>query len=495
MNKTNSIRLLRAATIDDVDPILWDSILPEGDVINSHNFLKAEEKSGINKFRYRYCMFFEKDELIAHASVGILSFGLDVMADKSLKKFFSVIKKIIPSFMRITLIECGHPTAIGSALVMRDESRNPEIIEFLNGELRSIAREEKTHLIALRDVYTADFSKFKVLRAVGYRPIPNMANTFFKVSHKSFDQYLSDLVAKRRREIRHRLKTFYDSGCTIELIEDFASLAPDLAILWNNTYEHAKEYQREILNEAYFRYMSQFMGDRSFIFLCRKKGKPIGFTMFMDGGESLISTYCGLDYGENRSTFTYFVLFYKSVEEAIRREKKWLELGVTNYNPKIEIGAIPEPMYIYARSLKPVFNLFLAPLMGLMNSSPDFNKRNIFNNRYFERFPVPVDLQAHAGKVKVRIIDVSQGGLSVDGYERLSGNVNLTIPGDFPIRLTARVRNVTEIESGDFNAESGDFRSETTVFRTGLNIVKGGKEHLFQWQLFVRGFGGENGES
>jgi hypothetical protein len=232
-----------------------------------------------------------------------------------------------------------------------------------------------------------------------------------------------------------------------------------------------------VLTREYFTGLSEALGDRSFVLLCRKGDRPIGFTLLLDAGDTLISTYCGLDYEMNRSTFTYFVLFYRSIEEAICLKKEWLELGITNYNPKVEVGAIPEPLSIYVKALRPMGQLLFAPLLRLMSTPPSFNKRHIFNSRYYERHRITEEVIARAGGGVFAAQDVSERGLGLVGsrpLKRKTYTIELTAPHDFTLRFTARVRGVEEMPGGQW--------------RMGLSIVRMPGEHDPHWQELLRRF-------
>ncbi|MAG13368.1 MAG: hypothetical protein CMN78_02100 [Spirochaetales bacterium] len=470
----DDIKVARYPSINRIDPAEWDSIVSEDEIVNSHSHLRAIERSGVNSISYRYYLFTRNNDLIAHATVGIFSFGLDVMAAGGIGRFIELIKKRVPSFLQVKVIECGLPTAIGSAISMVDRADNQQILSLLAEELDILASEEKTSLIDIRDAYTAQRKQFDALIESGYRVIPNMANTFFRVHQKTYGEYLDDLVAKRRREILHRQRAFDSMGCTIEKIVDFGSMAEDLSRLWRGTYQHAKEYQREVLNSDYFRYISDFLGDKSFILLCRMHGNPVGFTMLFDSGSKLISTYCGLDYAVNRSTYTYFVLFYRSIEEAIVLGKEWLELGVTNYNPKIEVGAIPEPMFIYTRSTRPLLNLFLAHVLKFMASPPDYNKRRIFNSRFYDRHKISRAVSASLGERRYRVRDVSFDGIGLEGPEFKSRRFKILlieVPDGLEITLKAKLKNCRKI------------KEET--WQVGFSVKPESTDHLLLWQSFV----------
>ncbi len=469
--------------MDLIDAGEWNSIVDDHEIYNTHAYLEAIERSGVNNLRYYYFTFRRQAKLIAHASVCVFVFGLDIMAQGGVSTYIDRIKRFFPGFLQVKLIECGHPTTLGSAIVFADVSADTSarVLALLDEKLVELAKEEKTSLIAVRDVYSSRLTEFAALQRAGYGLIPNMANTFFRIYQGSFQEYLGDLVSKRRREILHRLQVFEEQECVVEKIHDFADIAVELELLWRETFTRAKEYQREVLNAAYFANVSTALGEKSFVLLCKRAGRPIGFTMLIESGNTLISTYCGLDYSHNRSTYSYFVLFYRSIQEAIDLGMEWLELGVTNYNPKIEVGAMPEPMYIYARSTRRLLNLVLVPLLRAAYASPDYNKRRIFNNRYYERHRIDKSVEVDVGGQVNRLTDLSLEGIGTIGP------------------LKPRKKNVLihiEISDGLFILLSGRLkiaeRMNDGMWRAGYHVEPRSSDHTPLWHDLVRRYSAEN---
>ncbi len=457
---------------DQIDKNEWNSIVDENFILNSYEYQSAIEKSGINNFRYGYFMIYEENKLIAHISTGILEFELDMMAGNFIKKITGFVRKIFPNFLKMKVIECGHPTALGNTITLTSKEYFKDVLFILEYELTKLAKREKTSIVAIRDCYPKDLKDFIHLNKKGYKKFQNLPNTFIKTQdYGDFEDYLNDLTAKRRHEIKKHLEIFEKSGCEIVKIEDFSEISAEIEKLWINTFKHSKDYQREILNKDYFSNISKNLGEKSFVFVCKYEGKLIGFTMFIDSGEELISTYCGLDYEYSRDFNIYFVLFYKSVEEAIKLKKRYLELGITNYNPKIEIGAIPEPVYVFSKSTNPFVNLFFVPLMGAITAVPDFNKRNIFNKRHFQREQLKAEVNALWRDKIFKVKDVSLNGIGIESDLYIKKgtilNLELKVEYDFPVFMKCRAENVF-LENGKY--------------KIGLSIKKVNKEFYLRFQ-------------
>ncbi len=474
----NKIQVKYFDTIDNIDKSEWNSIIDPNHVLNSYDYLKAIEYSKINNFKFRYFMFYTESSLIAHVQVGVLTFGLDAITSPGLKKIFNLIKKIYPSFLQITLIESGFVTALGNSIFISDNKYINEILEAYDKELIKLAKKEKTTLILIRDIYAKEKENYDLLFNYNYKIFHNLPNTFLRIKYKDFNDYLYNLNSKRRHEVKKRMKVFDSGGCKVEKIIDFASLSEQLVELWHKTYQHSKEFQREILNENYFKYLSENLKERSFILLCKKDNIPIGFTMFIDSGETLISTYCGINYDYNKLYYTYFILYYSSIDEAIKLKKKWLELGITNYNPKIEIGAIPEPLYVYGKSINPILNLFFIPLLRMTNISLKFHKRKIFNSRHFFRYDTGDELSILIKNEKYKVIDISYRGLAF-------------IYKDSSIKekkILIKIINKDDFEILAYTKIIYRKLLEDNRCRIGLKIIKMDNEFIIHWGNLVNKF-------
>ncbi|MFW6364358.1 MAG: GNAT family N-acetyltransferase, partial [Spirochaeta sp.] len=349
------------------------------------------------------------------------------------------------------------------------------ILPMVDRELRCLAREEHTSLILIRDIRVHERRDFLPLHRLGYRIVPNLTNAFLRITQSTFEQYLNDLTTKRRRAVNSHLKQFHSQGCSIERIDDFAPLASAMVELWNNTAARATEYQREQMNEAFFQQMSDRLGDRSFALVCRRNTVPIGFVVLLDAGDCLVSTYCGMDYRYNRSTSTYFVMFYESIRLAIQMRKEWLELGITNYTPKIELGALPEPLRMFVTATHPLSRLLLAPFLRLTGSTPRFSLRHIYKQSYYDRhrFPEPPTAYAFGINYQIQSADIRtlhMKGRAAPPVKRFT----LYIHDNFHYPFLLRVRLAHAVPACE---------DDTAVTCT---VVDHSSLHLFLWDRFHR---------
>lgn len=439
-------------SILNIDKSEWDSIVSKDQLLNSYDYLCAVEKSNINNFRYKYFMFYKNRKLICHAPVGIFRFFLDALATKNIKRVTSRIKKIFPKFLEVTFIESGFPSELGNAMCVADSESIKDILYLFDRELMRLAKKENTKFIVIRDINSIEKREYDYLNRFGYKTFQNFPNGYMRILHNSFDDYIKDLNSRHRREIKNKLSIF-ESDCRIEKIYDFKSISGEIETLWKDTYNHAKDYQREILNKDYFEYLSDDLKDKSFILAAKRGDKLIGFSLYYDSGESLIFSYCGLDYEENKKYYTYFVLFYKSVEEAIKMGKKRLELGVTSYETKLRIGGMGELLFAYGKGTTPFTNWYFVPFLNMMNTIPKLHYHEVFTADYYQKFYSNEKLTAKIENKDYPVIDINEKFFIISSDKRLTvkkSDVVLIDGGGNGMIVKSKAVRVREGNSSDY---------------------------------------------
>lgn len=141
-----------------------------------------------------------------------------------------------------------------------------------------------------------------------------------------------------------------------------------MARLWRNVKTEAKDYQREDLNPEFFAACSRHLHGRSRLWLFRYQGTPIAFFLNVWGAdENYILLEWGIDrdFEHYRKANLYRAALMLSLKDAISRDKRRMEMGITNYFTKLRIpGARVIPtIYFLRHSTDPVHTATLARMM------------------------------------------------------------------------------------------------------------------------------------
>lgn len=123
-------------------------------------------------------------------------------------------------------------------------------------------------------------------------------------------------------------------GIEVEELDEYAEHAPVLARLWRNVKTEAKDYQREDLNPEFFAACSRHLHGRSRLWLFRYQGTPIAFFLNVWGADEnyiLLEWGTDRDFEHYRKANLYRAALMLSLKDAISRDKRRMEMGITNY--------------------------------------------------------------------------------------------------------------------------------------------------------------------
>jgi predicted N-acyltransferase len=365
-------------SIAEVEPARWNAIVAKNRLICRHEYLRAVEASQINDCRYFYPVIREGDEIVAHACVYFISTELDSFARGSLKRAINGVRRIWKDFLILHSMECGTPVALGATISFREGTGKRAALMQIVHETEQLARKLRVGVVLFRDFYEDELTFFDQLRHAGYRRIHNLPCARMQIQWQSFDEFLRAMRSEYRCKILTRIKKFQKGGGRIELLTDFSPYAEGLARLWRNTYDRAVEYRREILLSDFFENVDQYLGNRSAVIVASIGGQPMGFLLLFLDDDTMTTIFSGLDYSCSKEHFVYFNLFYKAIEFAILRGVKDIDFGITTIAPKIELGAVVAPLFMYMKHLSPIWNRIVPRLFEMMTPKSSQCFRNIF---------------------------------------------------------------------------------------------------------------------
>lgn len=166
-------------------------------------------------------------------------------------------------------------------------------------------------------------------------------------SFASFDAYLASLSSSRRHAVRRERARFEASHLQVtearlsECVRALAQLAAPLQARYGHRHSVA-ELEEEFSRQA------QRLDSCSWVLICRREGRPVGFTLFYRWGDTLYGRAAGFDYQEVAGTAAYFNLaFYLPLEHAIRTGARTLHLGLASWQAKVVRGARLEPSWLW----------------------------------------------------------------------------------------------------------------------------------------------------
>ncbi|MFO1405153.1 MAG: GNAT family N-acetyltransferase [Azonexus sp.] len=370
-------------SIRDVPSEPWNALVAGHSSTYSHEFWEVLEDSGLNDFRYNHALIYDQNSVpVALASFYTITTDIAIFSTGWLKKALNAIRSIFPGFLKFKMIECGTPITMNKPIVVKAGCNEEEILAFLDTTLSDIAKKQRAFVVVIRDFEPRNAYLEPHIRNLNYHVVASLPNTFMDITWQTPDQYLSSLKSHYRRKILIHQKSNEDRGIRYELRDDFGELADSLRDQWLVVHESAKEFQRERLTPEFYREFSAKLGSKSKALLFYRDDELVGHVLLFVDGEILRWLYVGRK--ESVKDNLYFYMCHKIVETAILLRVKRLELGLTTYEPKLNLGAQTLPVNIAIKTAR-IPNIFTGYVYSLLNHTPEIRSRNIFKHSEGEK--------------------------------------------------------------------------------------------------------------
>ncbi|AOV17450.1 hypothetical protein BJI67_10620 [Acidihalobacter aeolianus] len=365
-------------SIDAVPAEAWDALAGMGSAAMSRDFWSVLERSGLNDFQYRHVLL--RDD--AGTPAGLYSFytvttDIAIFAPPFLRGLLGAVRRVFPNFLKWKMLECGTPITIVSPPFVRTPLlQEREMVDRIAETLLQTARREGHLLIVVRDfeheaqALRTDFARH------GYHWIDSLPNTYLSVRWSDPEAYLRAMRSYYRSKLLKHRKRNIESGVSHELRDDFSDLAETLCAQWMVVHENAKEFQREVLTPRFYRELSECMGARSKALLFYREGKLAAHALLLQDGDLVRWLYVGRETPENDGLYLYIAATV--VETAIELGAKRLEMGLTTYSIKQDLGAEVVPIGMALRATRGWLNPFVGWGYGVLNSVPEPEPRSIF---------------------------------------------------------------------------------------------------------------------
>ncbi len=365
-------------TVDDLPAHVWDELLADTAIAMSRSFWRILEHARLNDFEYRYVLFVDdQGQALGLSAFYSVTTDIAIFAPGPLRVLLNGVRRVFPNFLKLRMLECGTPITITSPpFVRRSDVTDEKIIVALHDVLQKTARAEGQFLIVVRDFEPNAHALEHAFRRHGYHWIDSLPNTYVDIEWATPAQYLASMRSYFRSKTLKHLKRNQAAGVTHRLTDDFTDLAETLHAQWMVVHESASEFQREVLTPDFYRRFAQDMGACSKVILFYRDDLLVGHALLLVDGETLRWLYVGRTEATNDGLYLYIA--QTVVETAILLGAKRLEMGLTTYPIKQDLGAEVTPIKLAIRATWGIINPFVGLGYKLLNSVPKPSPRQIF---------------------------------------------------------------------------------------------------------------------
>ena len=161
--------------------------------------------------------------------------------------------------------------------------------------------------------------------------------------YASFDAFLGDLAAKKRKNIRRERRDALQNGIEVEWVT-----GSDLTEAhWDAFYQFymdtgSRKWGSPYLNRRFFSEINQVMPEDILLILARREGRYIAGALNFIGGDTLFGRNWGCI--EDHRFLHFEICYYQAIDFAIHRGLKKVEAGAQGAH-KVARGYLPEATY------------------------------------------------------------------------------------------------------------------------------------------------------
>jgi predicted N-acyltransferase len=374
---TSRLAARGAEELASVERSAWNGLLGPGDVPLSHDYLLAWEQAELDGLCSRPVLACEIDSNCLVAACPGYVYNLDLVTTRwpQGSRLVHTLRRLFPRLLFARTYELGSPTPFSNPFLVCDERIRdravPELIETALHEGEHTGAE----FVLVQNFTSRSGPAADVLHGLGFAGVPIPPTAVVDLPYASFDEYLSAMRAPYRRRARQALKR--GGELTAELVSDFAGLADELARLWRAVYDRASEVKREILPPTFFRAVSD-VDEASVLLMRRPDGSVASFALLLADAPWLSFLQCGFEAGTGREEGAYFRLLYEIVSVAIEGGFEQVDLGITTLGPKLDVGAVPVPLFAWLKHRNPVLQRIIRSLARGPLRPPALEPRRVF---------------------------------------------------------------------------------------------------------------------
>lgn len=338
------------ATIDEIEPDLWDSLLQPGDYLASHRFVRACEHAGIGGAHFRHVLVFDGGRLAGLASLFRMDVSLGLLTDGATRRLFDRLEGWRPNLTRVSVVFCGLPVSLGgSCLRVAAEADPGRVVACVTAAMADFAADSGAGFLCCKELDQSEQGRLGPgLQAEGYFPVSSLPGCRLALAWPDLPAYENSMRSGYRRQVR--LDRRAQQAARLRF-EQGPGLQPDLATvhrLYAQVMARAP-YRLEVLPEAFFQHLERAVPGQLHSIVGYLDDRPVANAILLWQAPVCHFLLVGLDYAHLARAHVYQNLVLEAVGSAIGMGAERLELGQTSYALKGRLGGQPTPRFIWLR--------------------------------------------------------------------------------------------------------------------------------------------------
>jgi hypothetical protein len=275
------------------------------------------------------------------------------------------IRKIWPRFMQARTLMVG--CLAGEGHLDGDGTCHRERAQLLASLITGHARALGAQLIVLKEFPARYRSTLDCFLDNGFTRIPSLPMTRLCIDYASFDDYMNRaLNSATRKKLRKKFQAAEQAPpIQMSIVDDVTSVIAEVYPLYLQVYRRSKLHF-EKLTEQYFCELGRRMQDRVRFFLWRQRGRTVAFATCMIQDDALYAEYIGLDYDIALDLHLYHYAYRDMIRWAIANDYRWFRSSGLNYDPKLHLRHLLDPIDLYVRHTSGPINALMRRFLPLL---------------------------------------------------------------------------------------------------------------------------------
>jgi GNAT acetyltransferase-like protein len=330
------------------------------------------------EFDFRYFAIKDADgEVLAVQPFFLLDQDLAAGMEARSQALVGFVRRLLPRFLRLRTLMVGCAAGEGHIDGGDDLSRRFHAGALARAALEH-ARALRTPMIVFKEFPARYRDVLACFREHGYTRIPSLPMTRLRIEYASFEEYLSRALSRAaRKDVRRKLKAAAQApAIEMEVITDISPFIDEVYPLYLAVFERSS-LQFEKLTREYLCELGRRMPDKVRFFVWRQQERIVAFSVCLVQDDTIYDEYLGLDYRFALDLHLYHYTFRDIVSWAMTNGCKWYVSSSLNYDPKLHLRCLLEPLDLYVRHASPVANALLRralPLLEPTRNDPTLKK-------------------------------------------------------------------------------------------------------------------------
>lgn len=349
-------------TIDNIPKSDWDRLFGP-DCIEGWGFHKTVEQSGIKEFSFYYAIVKRDGAICGIIPFFINDFSFATIIQGPLQRFIVFAQRSWRRFLRAKIIFVGNPLTEKLRIGISNDDKISEIMKEVIRGLSSFAAKENVAAMLFYNLSRNQSGIAATLEQNGLLGMENFPNTIIEIKAKSLEDFIQGLGSSTRKDLRRKLrKSGSLASLKTEVLTDISIIENELYGLYACNFE-GSDVHFETLTPGFFRSIQKNMPDNALFFITKADDKIVAFNLCLVKDNILVDKVIGMDKNVSHAYSLYYTTFCENIDWCINNGIRYYCLGITDYHPKLRLGAKLMPLYIYVKFFNPLLEFFGAPLV------------------------------------------------------------------------------------------------------------------------------------